>query len=113
LEAYENYVYKAEVNWSLLVEGLTLPVDNQVIFARNMGRFLQRGETREINLHLNGKAYKANIRNVNFDAKFNRKKDILQIRYPKIWLMHYRHVLQKATNISKPTGKSVKIMIAE
>jgi 5-methylcytosine-specific restriction enzyme A len=83
LEVYENYVYKAEINWSLLMEGLTLPVDNQVIFARNMGRFLQRGEAREINLHLNGKAYKAYIRNVNFDAKFNRKKDILQIRYPR------------------------------
>lgn len=83
LEAYENYVYKAEVNWSLLMEGLTLPVDNQVIFARNMGRFLQRGEAREISLHLNGKTYKASIRNVNFDLKFNRKKDILQIRYPR------------------------------
>ena len=83
METIENYVYKAEVNWSLLVEGITLPVDNQVIFARNMGRFLQRGEVREINLYLNGKSYKAFIRNVNFGLKFNRKKDILQIRYPK------------------------------
>lgn len=83
MESFENYVYKTEVNWSLLMEGLTLPVDNQVIFARNMGKFLQRGESREINLFLNGKSYKAQIRNVNFDAKFNRKKDILQIRYPR------------------------------
>jgi len=45
MDSFENYVYKAEVNWSLLIEGLTLPVDNQVIFGRNMGRFLYRGET--------------------------------------------------------------------
>lgn len=25
----ENYVYKKEVDWSLLQEGLTLPFDNQ------------------------------------------------------------------------------------
>lgn len=30
----ENYVYKKEVDWSLLMEGLTLPVDNQVVFGQ-------------------------------------------------------------------------------
>lgn len=79
----ENYVYKAEVNWSLLTEGVTLPVDNQVVFARNIGRFLQRGEAKEIILFLKGKGYKAQIRNVNFNPKFNRKNDTLQIRYPR------------------------------
>lgn len=79
---FEHYVYKTEVNWSLLVEGITLPVDNQVIFARNMGKFLQRGESKQINIHLNGSSYTAQIRNVNFDARFKRVKDILQIRYP-------------------------------
>lgn len=79
----ENYVYKSEVNWSLLTEGLTLPVDNQVVFARNMGDFLHRGESKATTLYLNGRGYKAQIRNVNFDKKFKRKKDTLQIRYPK------------------------------
>lgn len=79
----ENYVYKAEINWSLLTEGLTLPVDNQVIFARNMGEFLQRGDSKSINIYLNGKSYKAKIHNVNFDARFKRTKDTLQIRYPR------------------------------
>lgn len=83
MESFENYVYKAEVNWSLLTEGITLPVENQVIFAGNMGKFLQRGENKEITLYLNGKGYKAQIRNVNFDQKFKRNKDILQIRYQK------------------------------
>lgn len=34
----ENYVYKKEVDWSLLNEGLTLPFDNQVVFGQIMGR---------------------------------------------------------------------------
>ncbi|WP_446786488.1 hypothetical protein [Macellibacteroides fermentans] len=82
MENFEHYVYKTEVNWSLLVEGLTLPVENQVIFARNMGTFLQRGESKPINIYLNGRSYPAQIRNVNFDARFKRIKDTLQIRYP-------------------------------
>lgn len=79
----ENYVYKKEVVWSLLQEGLTLPFDNQVVFGQIMGRFLKRGESKDITLYLNGKSYKAKITNVNFDSKFKRKKDTLQIRYSK------------------------------
>ena len=39
----DEYVYKKEVDWSLLMEGLTLPVENQVIFGQIAGRFLQQG----------------------------------------------------------------------
>ena len=35
----ENYVYKKEVDWSLLQEGITLLFDNQVVFGQIMGRF--------------------------------------------------------------------------
>lgn len=79
----ENYVCKKEVDWSLLMEGLTLTMDNQVVFGQIMGRFLARGESKDINLYMNGKSYKAKIVNVNFDPKFKRKKDTLQIRYSK------------------------------
>ena len=47
----ENYVYKKEVDWSLLNEGLTLPFDNQVVFGQIMGRFLKRGESKDITLY--------------------------------------------------------------
>ena len=53
----ENYVYKKEVDWSLLQEGLTLPFDNQVVFGHIMGRLLNRGESKDITLYLNGKSY--------------------------------------------------------
>lgn len=83
METTENYVYKKEVDWSLLQEGLTLPIENQVIFGRNMGRFLKKGESKDIKLYLGGKPYKAIITNVNFAPRFNRKSDILQIRYSR------------------------------
>jgi len=79
----EEYVYKKTVDWSLLSEGLTLPIENQVIFGRNMERFLQKGEKKQILLYLNGKSYKANVVNVNYSSKFIRNSDVLQIRYPK------------------------------
>jgi len=79
----ESYVYKKEVDWSLLTEGLTLPIDNQVIFSRNMGSFLQRGESKSINLYLDGKTYTAKITNVNFNAQKYKRKDVLQIRYKR------------------------------
>lgn len=65
----------------MLNEGLTLPVDNQVVFGRSVGKFLPRGESKNIIMCLDGKSYKAKITYVNFAAKFNRKKDTLQIRY--------------------------------
>lgn len=77
----ENYVYKKEVDWSLLHEGLTLPIRNQVVFGRNMGRFLSKGESKGITLILDGRSYKAKIANVNFAERHNRKKDTLQVRY--------------------------------
>ncbi|MCR5667395.1 MAG: HNH endonuclease [Eubacterium sp.] len=79
----ENYVYKKEVDWSVLHDGLTLPFANQVEFGKIMGRFLARGESKEITIYLDQKAYKAKITNVNFDSKFKRKKDTLQIRYSR------------------------------
>ncbi len=39
-----------------------------------MGRFLNRGEAKDITLYLNGKSYKAQIRNVNFNPKFKKEK---------------------------------------
>lgn len=83
METTENYVYKKEVDWSLLKEGFTVPIENQVIFGRNMGRFLSRGQNKSIKLYLNGKSYSAQIKNVNFNAQKYNRKDVLQIRYTK------------------------------
>lgn len=83
METTENYVYKKEVDWSVLHEGLTLPIENQVVFGRVMNSFLARGESKSITLCLNGKSYTAKITNVKFAPKFHRIKDTLQIRYSR------------------------------
>ncbi len=79
----EQYVYKKEVDWSLLMEGLTIPVENQVVFSTIAGRFLKKGESKDIRVYLNGVSYSAKIKNVNFDKKFKRKSDVVQIRYTR------------------------------
>ena len=78
----ENYVYKKEIDWSTLMEGFTLPLDNQVIFLRNMENFLQRGQSKIIHFFMNGKTYDAKIVNMNNSVE-KRKKDGYQIRYPR------------------------------
>lgn len=78
----ENYVYKKEIDWSTLIEGFTLPLDNQVIFLRNMENFLQRGQSKIIHFFMNGKTYDAKIVNMNNSVE-KRKKDAYQIRYPR------------------------------
>ena len=78
----ENYVYKKEIDWSTLMEGFTLPLDNQIIFLRNMENFLQRGESKIIHFFMNGKTYDAKIVNVNNSVE-KRKKDAYQIRYTR------------------------------
>jgi hypothetical protein len=105
MKSFGDYVCKKEVDWSLLNEGLTLPNENQVVFGRNMGNFIQRGESKEINLYLNGRTYKARINNVNFDERHHRKNDTLQIRYPQnsdlanalrlIYSKSYKYILSK------------------
>ena len=72
----ENYVYKKEIDWSTLMEGFTLPLDNQVIFLRNMENFLQRGESKIIHFFMNGKTYDAKIVNVNNSVEKRKKMHI-------------------------------------
>lgn len=64
------------------MEGFTLPLDNQIIFLRNMENFLQRGESKIIHFFMNGKTYDVKIVNINNSVE-KRKKDAYQIRYTR------------------------------
>ena len=77
-----NYIYKKEVDWSLLTDGMSIPLENQVIFARAINQQLKHGESKDIFIYLNGKTYPAKLSNLKFDRqKYPTHKDILQIRY--------------------------------
>ncbi|HPT78953.1 MAG TPA: hypothetical protein PK830_07620 [Candidatus Atribacteria bacterium] len=77
-----SYVYKKEVDWSVLHEGVNIPVTIQVVFQNAIRTFLPRGQSKEIYLVLDGKTYKAILKNQRFDeGKYPKRKDILQKRY--------------------------------
>lgn len=77
----ESYVLKKEVDWSLLNDGLTIPIAYQVVFSRNMGRFLERGEKKTVHIILNGNTYRASITNLKFDEVKYKRNPIIQLRY--------------------------------
>ena len=51
----DEYVYKKEVDCSLFNYGFAIPIEHQVVFSQVAGRFIQRGESKDVNLYLNGK----------------------------------------------------------
>ena len=66
----DEYVYKKEVDWSLFNYGFAIPIEHQVVFSQVAGRFIQRGESKDVNLNNN-----------RIDKKFGQHADIVQIRY--------------------------------
>lgn len=84
MDMFGDYVFKREVDISLLSVGFSIPLKFQVVFKRNIGKFLEKGETKDIILLLGGKPFKAQIINQNFNVtKYSNHKDIIQIRYNK------------------------------
>ena len=78
----QYYIYKKEVDWSVLHEGLSIPISIQVHFQKQLHGFLKQGESKVINLLLENKAYKAKVINQPFDRnKYPKHKEIIQIRY--------------------------------
>lgn len=80
----EFYIYKKEIDWSVLWEGLSIPVSIQVVFKERMRKYLVRGEKRDIKIILDGHIYEVKLINQAFDEKkYPDHADLLQIRYSK------------------------------
>lgn len=63
-------------------EGISIPVTIQKKFTEQADGFLDRGQKKDVNLVLNGRPYKAQLKNQLFDnSKYKRSTDIVQIRY--------------------------------
>ena len=77
----ESYVYKKEVDWSLLHYGFAIPLEYQVVFKQIADRFIERGESRTIHLYLNGKSYDAKLNNNRISDRYGNRADIVQVRY--------------------------------
>jgi hypothetical protein len=77
----ESYIYRKEVDWSLLHEGLTIPVWLQVAF-KSLLKDYERGIGRAVTLFVNGQPFEAVLINQAFDReKFRQHSDLVQIRF--------------------------------
>ena len=76
------YIYKKEVDWSVLREGFSIPVSIQVVFKERVNNYVKRGEKRDIKVLLDQQTYQVKLINQSFDEqKYPGHVDILQIRY--------------------------------
>lgn len=78
----EAYIYKKEIDWSVLHLGINIPVSSQDIFYDNMKIRLKKGESRKIKLMIENNEYTVTLTNISFDSnKYPNHKELLQIRY--------------------------------
>jgi len=76
------YIYKKDVDWSVLREGFSIPVSTQVVFKERMNNYLKRGEKTVLNVIMDEQTYQVKLTNQAFDErKYPNHVDILQIRY--------------------------------
>lgn len=78
----EYFLLKKKVDWSLLNDGMTIPVAFQSLIHGQKGGPVSFGENRAIKILIEGEEYAAVLNSVNFDRnKYSTHKDLLQIRY--------------------------------
>ena len=123
IDIYGGYVYKKNIDWSVLHEGISIPVTIQKKFTEQADGFLDRGQKKDVNLVLNGRTYKAQIKNQLFDSsKYKRSTDIVQIRYNtsseiavelrKIYHKSYQY-LREQREIAEQMGQRVQVKLPE
>ncbi len=77
----ESYIYRKEVDWSLLHEGLTIPVRLQIAF-KSLLKDYARGAGRPVTLLVQGQPFEAVLINQAFNReKFGQHSDLVQIRF--------------------------------
>ena len=77
-----RFILQKSVNWSLLNEGLAIPVSVCSHFNDWDSSILEHGTSKPIRILIDGEFYDATLKNQNFDQqRFAGHKDIIQIRY--------------------------------
>jgi len=80
----QSYIYRKNVDKSLLSQGISIPITFQRVFQKGEGQHLKRGESRPIKLLIDAQEFHAILKNQAFDEKrYPNHVDILQIRYTK------------------------------
>lgn len=75
------FLYQKTIDRSSLRQGISIPVEYHALLQLAVGQ-LKRGETRKIQIIIDGKPYDALLKNQKFDeTKFVDHTDVIQIRY--------------------------------
>ena len=79
---YDNGFILQKVNWSLLNEGLAIPISVCSRFSEWDTSILQHGTSKQVKILIDKEFYDAKLINQNFDKrKYPNHRDIIQIRY--------------------------------
>ena len=77
-----GFILQKEVNWSLLNEGLAIPISVCSRFSEWDTSILQHGTSKQVKILIDKEFYDAKLINQNFDKrKYPNHRDIIQIRY--------------------------------
>lgn len=81
LNEKDGFLYKKEVDWSLLHEGFSIPVEFQKSVQDHVGR-VARGENKKIQFLIGMLLFDVKVINQSFDEKkYAGHTDVLQVRY--------------------------------
>jgi hypothetical protein len=82
MDYYGGFILQKDVNWSLLTEGLAIPISVYSRFAEWDASILTHGASKPVKIIIDGVFYEATLKNQNFDQqRYPGHKDIIQIRY--------------------------------
>ena len=80
----DKFILQKTVDWSLLNDGMTIPVSVCSLFKAWDETILMHGQSKDIKIMINGEFYDAKLKNQNFvQSKWAGHKDVIQIRYSR------------------------------
>ena len=81
----QEFILQKAVDWSLLNDGMTIPVSVCSLLKAWDESILTHGQSKDIKILIGGEFYDAKLKNQNFvQSKWARHKDIIQIRYSRL-----------------------------
>ena len=82
---YDNgFILQKTVDWSLLNDGMTIPVSVYSLFRAWDESILTHGQSKDIKILIDGEFYDAKLKNQNFvQSNWAGHKDVIQIRYSR------------------------------
>jgi MoxR-like ATPase len=75
-----EFIFKKEVDQSLLKAGMTIPQNVQEKLQKALGIALKQGEKTSVSVLVNGEQYEATLTNVDFSEKYSNRT-VIQLRY--------------------------------